>query len=411
MKRYAPQTLNALFLVAGTCIGGGMLALPVATAPNGFLPSLGVMVLAWLAMTTTALFLVEAGFWMKKDEAHLISMTERLLGRSGKIAAWILYLFIAYASLIAYTAGGGMLLYGASCTFNCSQFTKEMGCLVFTLLFGSVIFFNHKVLARLNSSLFFVMIIVYLLLISLAVPKIEMTLLLRQEWSTSWLCLPIFLTAFSFQTMVPSLHPFLDHHAPSIRVAIVGGTFIAFLVYLIWQATVLGSVPATGPDGLMSAFTEGQVATYVLGKAVNSGLIELFATTFAFFALVTSYLGIAMGLYDFLSDGCKIPKSGWGNIALGGLIVLPTLYGSILFERVFVSALDATGGFGDALLNGIIPALMIIAGRYYYKHRKTEFQMIGGKWLLVMALIFYLSALGIEITSRLGYVLPVHTVD
>ena len=255
------------------------------------------------------------------------------------------------------------------------------------------------------------MIIAFAALITLSAPQIDSSLLLRKEWNGCWLALPLLLTAFSFQTIVPSLHPYLNHHGPSLKVAIVGGSFLALVVYLIWQATVLGTVPLDGPMGLKEVFTEGGVATYVLGAAIGNRWIELLASFFAFFALVTSFLGLSLGLYDFLSDGLNIPKKGWGNIALGMLIVVPTYFSAVRFERIFITALDSTGGFGDAILNGIIPVLMIVAGRYYLKRKKTAFQAPGGKWLLALAFTFFLAALGVEILSQVGYLMPIHTVD
>lgn len=71
--------LSAMFLVAGTCIGGGMLALPVATGVSGFFPSIAIMLVCWLAMTITALLLIEVSLWMEEG-VHLISMTSRILG-------------------------------------------------------------------------------------------------------------------------------------------------------------------------------------------------------------------------------------------------------------------------------------------------------------------------------------------
>ena len=410
-KNLSPQTFSAMFLVCGTCIGGGMLALPVATAINGFIPSTVVMLLAWLAMTCTALYLVEAGFWMKKDEAHLISMSENLLGAPAKGVAWILYLFIAYASLVAYTAGAASLVTQAFDCYTNVHISPNSGALLFILIFGPVIFCSHKVLGRLNSILFVAMIIAFVALITISAPNIESKLLLRTNWNGFYFALPLFLTAFSFQTMVPSLHPYLNHHSPSLKVAIIGGTGLACVVYVIWQATVLGSVPLEGAFGLKGVLQEGGAATFVLGRATGSTAIELLASFFAFFALVTSFLGIALGLYDFLSDGLNIPKKGFGNIALGALIIVPTYFSAIYFERVFLTALDLTGGFGDAILNGIIPVLMIVSGRYLLKLKKTAFQAPGGKWLLYIAFFFYLAALSIEIISQIGFALPIHTVD
>nr|NGX46125.1 Tyrosine-specific transport protein [Chlamydiota bacterium] len=75
--------LGATMLVTGTCIGGGMLALPVATGGAGFFPSSCMMLLGWAFMTLTALFLSEVNMWMEED-AHVITMASRLLGPLGK---------------------------------------------------------------------------------------------------------------------------------------------------------------------------------------------------------------------------------------------------------------------------------------------------------------------------------------
>ena len=407
-SRYSPQTLSALFLVAGTCVGGGMLALPVATSLNGFIPSTCVMVFAWLAMMLTALYLVEVGFWMKKDDAHVISMTKRFMGKGGQAISWLLYLFICYASLIAYTAGSGHLLTKAITSYSNFALSKEMGCVIFIILFGPCLFFSHKFLGKVNAILFVAMIIAYVALVSLSAPNISTENLCRSNWTDSWLALPLLLTAFSFQTMVPSLHPFLGHHGPSLRVAIIGGTALAFLVYVIWQASVLGAVPLTGEFGLIQALKVGEPATHVLGKAVGSIYIELLASFFAFFALVTSFFGISLGFYDFLSDGLNIPKKKWGNILLGALILAPTLYCAINLEKIFLRALDASGGFGDSILNGIIPIIMVALGRYHYKLSNQGFVAPKAKWLLVGAALFYLIALGIEVLTHTGHFTAVH---
>ncbi len=385
-----------------------MLALPVATSLNGFIPSTAIMVLAWLAMMLTALYLVEVGSWMKKDDAHVISMTKRFLGKGGQSVAWLLFLFISYASLIAYTAGSGHLLAKAVTTYGNLPLSKDMGSIVFIIIFGPCLFFSHKFLGRVNSVLFVAMILAYIALVTLSVPHISQENLLRTNWTDSWLAIPLLLTAFSFQTMVPSLHPYLGHHAPSLRLAIIGGTALAFIVYLVWQASVLGAVPLAGEFGLIQALKEGEAATHVLGQAVGSIYIELLASFFAFFALVTSFFGIALGLYDFLSDGLNIPKKGWGNILLGALILLPTLYCATNLEKIFLKALDASGGYGDSILNGLIPILMIFLGRYHLKLQAQGFVAPRAKWLLILAAAFYLLALGIEVLTHTGHLTAVH---
>ncbi len=404
MKYGTPSTLrvmNALFLVAGTCIGGGMLALPVTTAPCGFFPSICIMSVACIAMTVSALYLTEVGFWMRKDDAHIISMSKQFLGKSGKNISWILYLFICYASLIAYTAGCGHMLSSWLDTFCHISLPQSIACLAFICLFGPLLFASHHVLGKLNSLFFIAMCIAFVSLISFVAPHIQMEYLSRSDWRHVWTTTPLLLTAFSFQTMVPSLHPYLQHDPRALRIAIIGGTALAFFVYLIWLLMVQGAVPFEGVHGLQSALLAGKPATYSLGASIASSKIDIFAHMFSFFALITSFLGIALGLYDFLSDGLRIPKKGIGNLKLGMLIIAPTFFFAATYERIFLLALDISGGFGDSILNGMIPIIMLCVGRYYLKKEKSLFHIRGGKPLLASVFLFFFATLIAECILRL----------
>ena len=86
-----------------------MLALPVATGFAGFFPSIAIIVVYWLFLTFTAFLLLEVTLWMAPG-ANLISMARQTLGRPGEILSWIIYLFLLYALLTAYIAGGGTII-------------------------------------------------------------------------------------------------------------------------------------------------------------------------------------------------------------------------------------------------------------------------------------------------------------
>lgn len=393
--------ISAMFLVAGTCIGGGMLALPVATGISGFLPSMAVMAICWLAMTLTALLLLEASLWMEEG-VHMVTMTTRLLGIQGKIASWILFLFISYASLVAYTAGAGVQIATAIHHYFAYPAGLELGSIIFILVFGLAILFGGLFVGRLNSILFIAMIAAYVCMVGIGVDQIQPKLLTGQSlWTGSILAIPLFLTSFSFQTMVPSLTPILKHNAKALRLAVVGGMVIVFAIYAIWQALILGTVPVVGPHGLAEAFVKGEPATQFLHEHGMNHWFVMIAQYFAFFAIVTSFLGIALGLYDFLSDGLKIPKKGWGIIALGALLIVPTYICAVKFERIFLTALESSGGYGDAILNGIMPVLMVWIGRYKLGY-SNGLRVPGGKVLLVVVLCFFTFALSLQICSNLG---------
>lgn len=395
------RLFSAIFLVAGTCIGGGMLALPVATGISGFLPSTIMMTFCWVAMTVSALLLLEVNLWLKEG-AHMITMASTLLGPAGRVISWCIYPFICYASIIAYTAAGGSLMVHGAESFGGWILSKEMGCFLFITLFGGVIYLGSQVVGRVNTILFLAMIIAYLALISTGISEIKIELLNHRRWSSSFLAIPLLLTTFSFQTMLPSLTPYLSRNPSALRWAIIGGTTLTFLVYLIWQVLILGVVPVAGANSLIEALEAGEPITQFFREHVQSQWVSNIAEYFAFFALITSFLGITLGLLDFLSDGLNIKKQGKGKVFLSLLIIVPTFLFAAYFERIFVIALETSGGFGDAILNGIMPVFMVWAGRYIYKF-PNEHRIPGGKTLLILVLGFFTFTLALEIAIHTGY--------
>src|ERR1700677_2935169 len=98
--------VGGTLLVTGTSIGVGMLALPVATASGGFIPSLAIYLLCWIFMLGTGLLILEACIWMPKD-ANLITLSSRLLGKWGRRCCWVLYLFLFSCLMVAHIVSGG----------------------------------------------------------------------------------------------------------------------------------------------------------------------------------------------------------------------------------------------------------------------------------------------------------------
>lgn len=395
--------ISAMFLVAGCCIGGGMLALPVASGPGGFLPSVVIMTLCWFCMTASALLLMEVCLWMKGEGAHFITMTSQILGPIGKAIAWVLFLYISYASLVAYAAGGGVLMSSFVTNYLGVELSKDVSAALITIFFTSVIAFGGKFVGRVNSLFFIALIGAYLCLVLLGTGEVKTSYLFQYNWSYAWVSIPLLLTAFSFQTMVPSLAPILQRHTNALRLTIVGGTTIAFVVYLVWQFIIVGIIPIDGPHGLIQANLQSVPSTQFLGQHVNAKVFVYVAEFFGFFALVTSYLAIGLGLFDFLSDGLKIKETFLGSIILALLIMVPTIVCAIKFERAFMIALDTSGGFGDTILNGMIPVLMVWIGRYKLGYT-NGFKVPGGKPLLVFVFCFFLGSLILEILMQTGVV-------
>lgn len=109
--------------------------------------------------------------------------------------------------------------------------------------------------------------------------------------------------------------------------------------------------------------------------------------SFAFFAIVTSFLSVALSFIDFLADGLNIKKTPKGKVVLVLLVLGPPFLCAFLYPTIFLIALNTAGGFGAVILFGILPALMVWKGRYTQKLGHPEL-VPGGKPLLILIIAF-----------------------
>lgn len=378
------SVLGGALLVAGTSIGGGMLALPVLTSLAGFAPSVAIYILCWLFMLSTGLLFLEVSQWMKKD-ANIISMAEYTLGKWGKLASWIVYLFLFYCLTVAYIVGCGNIV-AEWVPFTIPDWA---GPVLFTAIFAPFILISTALASRLNVGLVIGLALSYLAFVVLGFQYVRPELLCFSDWNHSISVLPIAFTSFAYQGIIPTLVTYLDDDIKKIRKAILIGSSIPLLAYVIWEWLILGIVPVHGAGGLAEALEKGDNAVYPLKNFIQHSAVFYVGQFFAFFALITSCLGVTLGLRDFLADGLNIKKDAKGKVILAFLIFAIPLMIAIIYPHIFLIALDYAGGFGCALLLGLLPVVMVWVGRYQLGHNQNP-QIGGGKLVLTLLLAFVL---------------------
>ncbi|HRW58906.1 MAG TPA: aromatic amino acid transport family protein [Chlamydiales bacterium] len=390
------KLLGAVLLIAGTAIGGGMLALPLDTGSVGFVPSLMFMLLAWSFMLVTGLFYVEATLSFEEG-IHIMSISRRLLGRSGKIFATIIFLFINYASILAYISGGGSLIQVLLQHSIGFELSKPLAIFLFTAAFGTMIAFGTLFIEKVNGILFFALLISYLALIVMGITHVNFAYLLQKNWLFAPMTLPLMLTIYSYQAIIPSLAPYLDHDPKMLKKAIYFGMIISLLFFVVWEFVILGIVPYEGAYGLKAALKSGRGATeFLFHHLQGMRLFPYLANFFAFFAIITSFFGISLATYDFFADGFKVAKKGIRKVFLLLLVLIPPLFFSVKYTNLFELALELSGSFGDAMISGIIPALWVYSARYVHK-LDQPYKVSGGKWTIGYVIAFSLLVLVVQI--------------
>ncbi len=384
--------LGGTLLVAGTSIGVGMLALPVATAEGGFFPSIVVYLACWLFMLATGLLILEACLWMP-DGANLITLATRLLGKGGQAFCWVVYLFLFTCLMIAHTAAGGSIV---------SQISGQtiplwLGSLIYIAIFSPAVYLGTLWVDRLNLGLMTGVILTYFLFIFFAAGHVNTSLLTNMNWSKAWIALPIVFTAFGYQSLIPTLLSYLKRDVKKVRFTIICGTAIPFVIYVIWEFLILGILPLEGTNGLLDALQKGKNAVEPLGQFLNIPAVNKVGQAFAFFTMTTSMYGLSIAFMDFLSDGFKLKKRATKILPYSIVFILPLII-TWIDPEIFLHALNYAGGIGVALLLGAMPILMVWAGRYYKKHSLAHEQIPGGKITLCILMAFVLFELYIQLT-------------
>ncbi len=392
------SVLGSTLLIAGSCVGAGMLGLPVSTAMAGFQPSVIMFFLSWLFMMATGLLLLEVNLYFTK-EVNLISMADKTLGKLGQAAAWILFLFLFYSIMVSYSAGSGELVADFFEDTLGILIPRSVGSILFVGFFAIIIYFGTFAVDRLNRILMAGLITTFFMLVFLGMPHVNRNLLDHVNWMDSLWAVPVMIISFGYHNLVPSLTTYLGFDAKRMRLSIIIGSAIPLITYLMWEWLILGLIPV---ESFASALDQGNMVTHTLKQVVGKSWIVEIAQYFAFFAIVTSFIGVALSFVDFLADGLQIKKNRKGKLVVCFLAMGPPLFFALLYPSLFVEALKYAGGFGTTLLFGVLPSLMVWSGRYH-KKLWTEEQLPGGKGVLYGVIIFAVAVFGVQLANVLYF--------
>ena len=393
--------MGAVLLITGSCIGAGMLALPITTGISGFFPALCTFLLAWAFMLINAFLMLEISSSFS-TQVNIISMAGRELGQMGRSLSWTLYLFLFYALSVAYISGSGSLSASMAQGFLVFSIPDWMGSLFFAILFGIVVFFGTRQVDLWNRALMLGKILAFLGLVFLSLKHIDLTLLTRTAPESAIFSLPILIIAFGFHNMIPSITHYLHGDIKEVKRAIIWGSLLALGIYLIWEVIVLGIVPLSGPSGISESLKEGKEASQALAGILGSSWIAGFAQVFAFFAILTSFLAQTLALVHFLSDGLKIKGSASKEpLSLCLAALIPPLIVSLMYPQIFFKALNFAGGICANVLFGLLPAVIVWIGRK--RKIQSSYYVKGGTPLLLGIVAFSLIILSMQLRRMMGF--------
>lgn len=405
---------ECIALVAGTTVGAGILALPAATHPVGTIPATVVMVAVWAYMAICGLVMGEivlnAMASTGRPAMGLLNLVRDRLGIGGARLAGGLYAALHYALIVAYLDRGGDILEQAIAALGwwpgAGPPPPWVGPALFVAIFGGLLYFGtERFVDSLNALLFTLALGAFGLLVAAAAGQWDGAHLAEGNWGAIGQTVPIAFVALVYQNIVPTLAVKLEGDGRQLRRAILLGTGLPLLMFVVWNGAILGSVGGFGGE-LAGGMGDPFDPLEFLRQGSSVEWVGAAIAIFSEFAVATSLIGQVYGLYHFFNDA--VP---WRlgererRLPLYSLIFGPPLGLVTGDTSLFFAALDYAGAFGVSILFGIMPAAVAWQQRdraIAEGHMRTVRLLPGGKGILAITILIAVGIISQQILEKIG---------
>ncbi|KAL1514646.1 hypothetical protein AB1Y20_003738 [Prymnesium parvum] len=377
---------DASAMIAGTAIGGGILALPIVTTPMGFLPALVALTCVWGFLLLTAIAYAEAGSSVLR-QIHsessggrstvfgVVSLTRRAFGGKISGACSVAFLTQMLAVVTAQVVKAGEML---ALKLPLSPF---LACAIPSAAAGIFAFSApHRTVERANTWLSLALLVGFAALVAAAVGSGPVSSsLMTAKWGmllpakgvgSTW-AVPVFLNMLCFGQAVPLVVSGMlpatsnEHKARSadnvvqttqlraVRSALLIGSVVPLVLSLVWAAS---------STALTSVLTKD--STSVLDPVMS--LLEaplrfsLPVSLLALGAIGTTLLASFLALGQFIDDALTNVKGQFTrrerNIASAIVVIVPSVLASA-GPRLYMPLLAFSGAFPTTILYCLMPPL------------------------------------------------------
>ena len=392
MSVKTPSLFGGAMIIAGTVIGAGMLANPTATSGVWFTGSLIVLLYTWFSMLSSGLMILEVNTHYPHG-ASFDTMVKDLLGQGWNVFNGLSVAFVLYLLTYAYIfVGGDLTAKGLGSTFGV-KIPLTVGQLAFFLIFATCVWASARLVDRFTSILIGGMVLTFIWATGGLIAEAKLPVLFDTQapsgtpyWIYISAALPVCLASFGFHGNVSSLLKYFKGDAPKVAKSLWAGTLIALVIYVLWQIAIQGNLPRNEFAPVIAA--DGQVSVLIetLSKFVQTGSMAAILSFFSYMAIATSFLGVTLGLFDYIADIFKWDDGFAGRTKTAAVTFLPPLVSCLLFPTGFVTAIGYVG-LVATVWTCSLPSLLLLRSRQKFGKGKN-YTVYGGAWLIYWVNLF-----------------------
>jgi tryptophan-specific transport protein len=399
-----PSLVGGSCIIASVCVGAGMLGLPSASAGAWTVWSILAILLTMVVMTISGWMLLEA-FKEYDLKVSFNTVTKELLGKKVNFINNLTVYFVGGILLYAYITSSGLIIQ------NLLDIDSKSASVIFVAVFSAFVWHSTRAVDRISVLLILFMILSFVFGVSGLAANIDTSILLdtisqeSQYAPYAMAILPVALTSFGYHHSVASMRAYYGEENKA-KNAILGGTVIASVLYLLWLTSIFGNLPRVDFGPVIEQGGNVDVLLSSLGSVIESEKVSQAINSFSMAAILSSFIGVGLGVFDFLADLFKFEDNRTGRAKTWAVTFVPPLVLSMLFPFGFVSAIGYAGA-AATVWTCIIPALLVRKARKT-SGTKDGFRAPGGQPMLIGVIFFGVVTAAFHFMNMMG-ILPTYS--
>jgi len=378
-----PSIVGGAAIIAGTAIGAGMFSLPVVSAGMGFCWALFWLALTAFFMLHSALLILETNLNYPPGSSF-DTFIGQTLGPHWRRLNNLTLAFVLYILSYAFISGGGSSISETLHSVFAIEFSPRVSGLLFSAVIALTVWIGTRTVSRITAAIIVGMVVTFALSIAQLVSGITPSLLLDVQpgyVAYSFAALPIYLAAFGFHGNVPSLVKFYGKDPGRVSKCLIYGTLLSLAVYVVWQAVTLGQITRDEFTGIIAQGGNIGHMVSAISSQHQSGMVLGLLNSFANLAVISSFLGGSLGLFDFVADKFSFSDDYTGRLKSAAVTFLPPTIASMFFPNGFIVAIGYAG-LAATIFVIVIPATAAKVSRR--KLGNPLYRVWGGNGLIYL---------------------------
>lgn len=329
------RLFNSIFLISGTAIGAGLMALPLTAINIGTVAILLiVMCMSFLAYTSS---IMTVNLNIKRGtKQSIMELSKDISGNKMYCVTSLSFYILSFSLLTVYFSGVASLL-SAFFQLNDSLIILICGILLFLMLS-----LNINTFSRLNT----ILVLMLLAFIAIALSKINIfnsssnVMPLGQPREILAFA-PIIFTSFGVQNICHHISGYLENDSKKIKLAFFIGIIIPAIIYVVWIMSVFQNIQVSDLSFYQKLQNHQVSVGELIGflcKTSGSVYIEILLKILTLFAVITSAIGIAIGLKTPIREITKTSNTT-SNLIIASI---PVVF-AVFIPNAFINILSFGG--------------------------------------------------------------------